>query len=78
MYDWSFVAERRLNQEKILDEFGDIAIPFTMKSEGSGSEKTSHAIHIFSLESVVMATDNFSSRNKLGEGGFGPVYKVTF
>ena len=25
---------------------------------------------------IVNATDNFSRKNKLGEGGFGPVYKV--
>ncbi|XP_071697452.1 G-type lectin S-receptor-like serine/threonine-protein kinase At4g27290 [Rutidosis leptorrhynchoides] len=30
---------------------------------------------LFSLSQLVVATDNFSFRNKLGEGGFGPVYK---
>ncbi|KAF5443869.1 hypothetical protein F2P56_036393 [Juglans regia] len=30
---------------------------------------------LFSYESVLVATDNFSTANKLGEGGFGPVYK---
>uniref|UniRef100_A0A7N2MB12 Receptor-like serine/threonine-protein kinase n=1 Tax=Quercus lobata TaxID=97700 RepID=A0A7N2MB12_QUELO len=30
---------------------------------------------LFSLKSVSAATDNFSDANKLGEGGFGPVYK---
>ena len=33
---------------------------------------------LFSFASVSLATDNFSHTNKLGEGGFGPVYKVTF
>ncbi|XP_047944514.1 G-type lectin S-receptor-like serine/threonine-protein kinase SD1-1 isoform X1 [Salvia hispanica] len=28
----------------------------------------------FSLSTVLKATDNFSDKNKLGEGGFGPVY----
>jgi len=30
----------------------------------------------FDLESILAATDNFSDANKLGEGGYGPVYKV--
>ncbi|PRQ31558.1 putative protein kinase RLK-Pelle-DLSV family [Rosa chinensis] len=30
---------------------------------------------IFSLSTIVTATDNFSFNKKLGEGGFGPVYK---
>ena len=32
---------------------------------------------IFDWKTIVDATDNFSEENKLGEGGFGPVYKVT-
>lgn len=27
---------------------------------------------------IEAATDNFSASNKIGEGGFGPVYKVLF
>ncbi|KAF5464307.1 hypothetical protein F2P56_014393 [Juglans regia] len=30
---------------------------------------------IFALSSIVAATDNFSPANKLGQGGFGPVFK---
>ncbi|KAJ7948570.1 Receptor-like kinase [Quillaja saponaria] len=30
---------------------------------------------LFSFTSVCSATDNFSASNKLGEGGFGPVYR---
>ena len=30
----------------------------------------------FYLESILIATNNFSNENKLGEGGYGPVYKV--
>ncbi|WZY97500.1 hypothetical protein YC2023_069829 [Brassica napus] len=31
---------------------------------------------LFELNTIVTATNNFAFRNKLGEGGFGPVYKV--
>lgn len=30
----------------------------------------------FDFTAIANATENFSSNNKLGEGGFGPVYKV--
>lgn len=32
----------------------------------------------FGLAIIVRATDNFSYDNMLGEGGYGPVYKVIF
>ena len=32
---------------------------------------------LFSLATIAIATIKFSSNNKLGEGGFGLVYKVT-
>ena len=28
------------------------------------------------FKSIANATDNFSPNNQIGEGGFGPVYKV--
>ena len=33
---------------------------------------------LFSFDCIISATDSFSFRNLLGEGGFGPVYKVCF
>ncbi|XP_031105237.1 G-type lectin S-receptor-like serine/threonine-protein kinase At1g11300 [Ipomoea triloba] len=35
-------------------------------------------VPFFSFESILAATDNFSKQNKLGQGGFGPVYKGEF
>ncbi|KAJ6379153.1 hypothetical protein OIU76_015880 [Salix suchowensis] len=42
------------------------------------SEEETKAIDVpcFDLESLLAATDYFSNANKLGQGGFGPVYKV--
>jgi len=33
-------------------------------------------VPLFDLESILAATNNFSDANKLGGGGYGPVYKV--
>jgi hypothetical protein len=35
-------------------------------------------VPFFDLDSILAATDYFSEANKLGRGGFGPVYKVIF
>lgn len=35
-----------------------------------------HNLLGFSLATVQKATDRFTDENKLGEGGYGPVYKV--
>ncbi|RXH89915.1 hypothetical protein DVH24_032272 [Malus domestica] len=42
-------------------------------SAGGGRNETE--LPFFSLRSILAATNNFSESNKLGEGGFGPVYK---
>lgn len=34
-------------------------------------------VPFFDLESLCVATAYFSNSNKLGQGGFGPVYKVS-
>ncbi|KAG4204060.1 hypothetical protein ERO13_A04G024433v2 [Gossypium hirsutum] len=44
-------------------------------SENSGKRRKDRAFPLFSFASVSTATENFSLENKLGEGGFGPVYK---
>jgi hypothetical protein len=34
-------------------------------------------LKVFSYSTITVATNGFSSENKLGQGGFGPVFKVT-
>lgn len=40
-------------------------------------DENSIDVPYFDLESILAATDYFSDENKLGQGGYGPVYKVT-
>ena len=47
------------------------------EADGEGNDKSKDSwLPLFSLASVAAATENFSMECKLGEGGFGPVYKV--
>ncbi|XP_057955548.1 G-type lectin S-receptor-like serine/threonine-protein kinase At4g03230 isoform X2 [Malania oleifera] len=41
-------------------------------------EKNDIDVPFFDFESILHATDYFSNENKLGQGGFGPVYKGKF
>lgn len=45
---------------------------------GFGEGKPGHGpeLPLINFESIVVATNNFSDSHKLGQGGFGKVYKV--
>ncbi|KAJ0101677.1 hypothetical protein Patl1_04490 [Pistacia atlantica] len=45
-----------------------------LKNQGKGNEEMD--LPIFDWATIANATCNFSKNNKLGEGGFGPVYKA--
>ncbi|KAK4590625.1 hypothetical protein RGQ29_020971 [Quercus rubra] len=71
-------GEREKKQKMLIQELAGNAIPSTVDDEGkkqNNDGKNSHEFHVFSFESIYVATSNFSTENKLGEGGFGPVYK---
>lgn len=50
--------------------------PFQRRQEYFRLRKEHTDLPVFDLSIIVKATNNFASGNKLGEGGFGPVYKV--
>ncbi|XP_030456426.2 receptor-like serine/threonine-protein kinase SD1-6 [Syzygium oleosum] len=47
----------------------------TMVRKGESLESGAPNLQTFGYATLRVATDNFSSENKLGQGGFGPVYK---
>ena len=49
---------------------------YTVTNELELDGNQSNDLKIFSFGSISAATNSFSLENKLGEGGFGPVYKV--
>ncbi|KAI3674860.1 hypothetical protein L2E82_51862 [Cichorium intybus] len=67
-----FRRRRRLiRKERIKSEL----LGFDSMSTSTGDAHNSAELVSFSLRSVLAATRSFSVENKLGEGGFGPVYK---
>ncbi|KAF7843333.1 lysM domain-containing GPI-anchored protein 2-like [Senna tora] len=72
-------VDRKWKQNKLISEIGNSTVASILYYKAKGNRKdgkTNHEMQIFNFESIVTATDNFSIANKLGEGGFGPVYKV--
>ncbi|KAL7243975.1 hypothetical protein ACSBR1_016236 [Camellia fascicularis] len=61
MHRWS--ANQRVKRENMRKDFKIV-----------DSMDTSE-LPIIDFDKILVATDNFSTTNKLGEGGFGPVYK---
>ncbi|XP_027353643.1 G-type lectin S-receptor-like serine/threonine-protein kinase At4g27290 [Abrus precatorius] len=46
-----------------------------IKEENNKNKEEDFELPLFDLVSIAHATDHFSNHNKLGEGGFGPVYR---
>uniref|UniRef100_UPI0005C9DEEB receptor-like serine/threonine-protein kinase SD1-8 n=1 Tax=Fragaria vesca subsp. vesca TaxID=101020 RepID=UPI0005C9DEEB len=63
---WKKTTRKRRKRER---KYGEIT-----RNVGG---KNDTELPVFDLKSILAATEDFSVANKLGEGGFGPVYKGT-
>lgn len=52
-------------------------LEFSEAAESGGEGGNDAELPLFSFDTMANATSNFSDSNKLGEGGFGHVYKVS-
>ncbi|GLT83111.1 hypothetical protein SLE2022_014200 [Rubroshorea leprosula] len=59
------------SQEFLLNEM----VISNRRSEYSGEKSEELELPLFDFDTIAIATDNFSLENKLGQGGFGSVYK---
>ncbi|XP_052207519.1 G-type lectin S-receptor-like serine/threonine-protein kinase At4g27290 [Diospyros lotus] len=66
---------RKKKKKKSHKRIEGSIIPNTGQGYTDKSEKDDLELPSFDLATIASATNNFSSNNKLGEGGFGPVYK---
>ncbi|XP_010476054.1 PREDICTED: G-type lectin S-receptor-like serine/threonine-protein kinase RKS1 [Camelina sativa] len=72
-----FVRERRKYNRYRSSSATFTPVPFDFEESFSfEQDKARHReLPLFDLNTIAAATNNFSSQNKLGAGGFGPVYK---
>ncbi|KAH9714388.1 G-type lectin S-receptor-like serine/threonine-protein kinase [Citrus sinensis] len=72
-------VENIVNRQKLLRELGDNASLPTIfgnrKTQANKDQTMKRDLKIFDFQTIAAATDNFSPGNRLGQGGFGPVYK---
>ncbi|KAL8506044.1 hypothetical protein ACS0TY_017053 [Phlomoides rotata] len=64
---------KRINQQ--LLEIGRMRVNNVDNHPAGVSHNEELDLPLFDLSTICKATDNFSINNKLGQGGFGPVYK---
>ncbi|KAJ0646669.1 putative non-specific serine/threonine protein kinase [Helianthus annuus] len=62
--------------------FYNLVKPFKLKSTKETQDEELEQLaaqeqKIFKFQTLISATKNFHPDNKLGEGGYGPVFKVT-
>lgn len=72
------LGEKKSQRPHVLSFFSATTRLSLYEASDPNSEGNEDNVDVtfFELSTVVAATDNFSSINKLGQGGFGQVYKV--
>ncbi|XP_068639458.1 G-type lectin S-receptor-like serine/threonine-protein kinase At1g11330 isoform X1 [Aristolochia californica] len=78
---WRWLGKRREpgQYDEDVKRLIPVGTELSYQSSATSSDSLNHEegreLPIFDFKVVVFATDNFSLANKLGGGGFGPVYK---
>ncbi|KAF9588228.1 hypothetical protein IFM89_008628 [Coptis chinensis] len=69
----------KIEEPVIVDETksGEFWKEFSTQHDTEGHQGNGPELPMHSLQDIEIATHNFSPANRLGEGGFGPVYKGT-
>ncbi|KDP20853.1 hypothetical protein JCGZ_21324 [Jatropha curcas] len=70
---WKWRAKKRVMIKDPTDASTDTSQPFVWRSPSE--DKDSVELPLFDFNSIIVATNNFDIENKLGQGGYGPVYK---
>ncbi|KAI8000707.1 G-type lectin S-receptor-like serine/threonine-protein kinase [Camellia lanceoleosa] len=71
---WYFLKELHVRRARRLDKRNQKVQDNNQRIV----EEEDLALLLFDLATISSATNNFSLTNKIGEGGFGPVYRVIF
>ncbi|XP_042973091.1 G-type lectin S-receptor-like serine/threonine-protein kinase CES101 [Carya illinoinensis] len=70
-------VEGETSQEKALIELRSLP-PYRLKDKIKRGTDKGQKFQLYSFSEIAAVTESFSLSNKLGEGGFGPVYKGVF
>ncbi|KAJ6377058.1 hypothetical protein OIU76_026091 [Salix suchowensis] len=77
-FSWRRIDTKR-KSKKVFVSKRKVGYPI-LSNENTIQDSLNHVklqeLPLFSLQTLIAATDNFNIANKLGQGGFGPVYKV--
>ncbi|XP_042475044.1 G-type lectin S-receptor-like serine/threonine-protein kinase At4g03230 [Macadamia integrifolia] len=76
IYCWRIIMRwRKMTKRKAYMESNQETSAFPYDGDAQHANDKSMDVPFFDFESIVAATQDFSNLNKLGQGGFGPVYK---